>query len=1160
MRTLINNNWEFCELGVGSTFAEAMAVFESGRGQQVTLPHDWMITDCSDLYRDGRGWYRKVIEWNEEAPRAGILFDGVYQDSVYYLNGEQVGEWKYGYTRHEIDLTGQLRRGRNEIVVSATFEGPNSRWYSGAGINRDVWLVTSEETRIEDGGIYLSAAEQADGHWTLRVETEVTGPEAEHAQVQVEICRDGEAVTPTSVRDVASMLSATADEDEVIHAQLLELTGITPWDIVTPALYDVTIRLIVQGSVVQTETLRYGFRTLQYDPEQGLLLNGQHIKLQGVCLHSDAGALGNTYHREAVVRQFTIMKELGANALRLAHNPYAAPVLDIADEMGFLVIDEAFDMWERSKNPYDYARFFNEWQARDIRSYVRRDRNHPCVFLWSIGNEIYDQHVGGDRGIEISRMLMEEVQALDPCRNAAVTTGSNYMPWENAQRCAEVYKLAGYNYGEQYYAQHHKDHPDWVIYGSETSSICQSRGVYHFPLSAGILSEEDLQCSALGNAVTSWGTKRLEDVITYDRDLPYSMGQFVWAGMDYIGEPTPYKTKNSYLGMADTAGFPKDDYYVFQAAWTNADEHPMIHVFPHWDYNEGQRIDVRVCSNLPVVELFLNGRSLGMQKLDHAPGSGSHILADWQVLYEAGEITAVGYRSEVPADGGLPTLVEVCRETRHSFGNTAGFTVTEDPRTTLPGESGRADDAQTGTSLSDETAGGALSGEAATDAAASNATATAARQTRLRYYTIRAIDRDGYPVENASDYVRVDVDGGRLVGLDNGDSTDQANYDSPCRHLFSGMLLAIAEGPETMTLRVTPITPVAVRKVTLVPDGERVLGPGHETARIRAVVEPADAADQEVTFSVVDANGVAANIARIEQQGHEAVITAIGDGEFYVRCTSRSGDDHTRVISQIEYQVEGLGEAFLDPYGFISGSLYSDVIGTVGNGNEKGIATARDGETTVTWSDIDYGKAGSDEVEIAIFALTGEEYPIEIWEGQPGQDGARLLCSAVYCKPSIWNTYQPETFHLSDRLTGVTSMSIRVHQKMHIKGFTFRKQSRAWMQLAPADADEIYGDSYEADGKAMRHIGNNVTFLYRDMDYGERFLHGIRISGGSDLAQNTIHVRFYDGETEHKEIVEFETAKGRVQEFPLPAYTGQWDVSLVFLPGSDYDLDWFTFY
>ena len=1110
MKTKINENWEFCELAPESSLEEALEKLNAGEGEQVTLPHDWLIKDARNLYRDGRGWYRRKLFWNGSKPRAYLIFDGVYMDSAYYLNGEKIGEWKYGYTRHSIDLTGKLQQGWNELVVSATFLAPNSRWYSGAGIERDVWLVTEGETRIDDGGIYLSSKKQADGKWLLRAETEISGPDRDRAQVEIAIQRGKEPV-PALAREAEPELSA--QPGQTIRAQVLEIENVREWSPEHPNLYTVTVSLVLDGSVLQTESFCHGFRTIRLDPDAGCILNGEHIKLNGVCLHSDAGALGNTFHRQAVIRQLQTMREMGANALRLAHNPFAEETLEIADRMGFLVIDEAFDMWEKSKTPFDYARFFDEWQERDIRSYVRRDRNHPCVFLWSIGNEIYDQHAGG-RGYEITEMLTKEVRALDPCGNAKVTAASNYLPWENAQHCADVYKVVGYNYSEQYYKDHHRAHPDWVIYGSETVSVCQSRGVYHFPLSAGILSEEDEQCSALGNAVTSWGTRHLEDAICGDRDLPWTLGQFVWAGADYLGEPTPYKTKNSYLGLVDTAGFPKDDYYVFQSAWTDGAQKPMIHVFPWWDFNPGQLIDVRVCSNQPVVELFLNGKSLGRQRLDHAPGSGTHLIADWQIPYEEGELTAVGYRE-------TPALAETCRESRHSFGDTDHFSVEEDPRTTLDPEH-RTED--------------------------------------LHYYRIQALDRDGNPVENASDYVRVEVLGGKLLALDNGDSTDWSNYQNPCRHLFSGKLLAIARGPEDMQVTVTAQSPVAVRKILLLPDGETTLGPEKKTAGIRAVVMPECAEDQEVTFSAVDANGVATNIARIEQIGQTAKITAIGDGMFYVRCTSKSGDDHTRVISQMEYRVEGLGQAYLDPYGFISGSQYSDVQGTVGNGNEKGIATARDGETTVTWSSINFGTAGSDRIRIWIFALTSEEYPIQIWEGIPGEEGAELLADAIYCKPTIWNTYQPETFALSKRLRGISRISIRVHQKIHIKGFTFEKSSRAWQRLSPAEADEIYGDSYEQDGEKMRHIGNNVTFLFRDMDFTGHALSGIRISGGSSLPQNTIHIRFYDGKSEEKDAVEFMSAGGRIQEFSLPKREGTCEVSVIFLPGSDFDLDWIEFF
>lgn len=1117
MKTKFNEDWEFCELGTDSTLEDAEEAMKSGKAQKVRLPHDWLIRDCSNLYRDGRGWYRKKILWNDAAPHAELIFDGVYMDSAYYLNGEKIGEWKYGYTRHSIDLTGKLKHGCNELMVSATFQAPNSRWYSGAGIERDVFLVTGEETRIGDGGIYLSSRKTDDGKWALRVETQIDGPDRDRAGIQV-VLKNGEVLEPVRTQEDAPKLPVRKEQRACV--QVLTYDGIREWSTDDPVLYDIHVLLTLDGKVLQEEKLRFGFRTIRLDPNQGLFLNGRHMKLNGVCIHSDEGALGNTFHQEAVVRQFRIFKEMGANALRLAHNPFAEQTLDIADEMGFLVLDEAFDMWEKSKTKYDYARFFDAWQKKDIESFVRRDRNHPCVFLWSIGNEIYDQHAG-ERGYEVTKMLTEEVHAQDPCGNAVVTAASNYLPWENAQHCADVYKVVGYNYSEQYYEAHHRAHPDWVIYGSETVSLCESRGIYHFPLSAGILSEEDEQCSALGNSVTSWGTKRIEDAISYDRDLPYSLGQFVWSGADYIGEPTPYKTKNSYLGLIDTAGFPKDAYYVFQSAWTDRKGHPMIHVFPYWDFNPGQLIDVRVCSNAPVVELFLNGKSLGRQKLSHDAGSGFHLIADWQVPYESGELLAVGYEEEEPEVGQKPVLREICRESRHSFGNTAEFLVKEDVRTGTAGEK---------------------SGK------------------KLHYYSITAVDADGYSVENASDYVRVEIEGGKLIGLDNGDSTDSDNYQEPSRHLFSGKLLAIAEGPASMKVHVTRMHPAAVRRITLLPEGTCLLDQKRKSAGILAVVEPEDAEDQEVLFSVVDANGVKANTARITQQGKKAVIEAVGDGTFYVRCTSKSGSDHTRILSQLEYRVEGLGKAYLNPYEFISGSLYTGVQGTVGSGNEKGVATARDGETTVTWDGIDFGKDGSDEVKIWIFALTSEKYPIAIYEGTPGEKGSRLLAEAVYCKPTIWNTYQPETFHLSEVLKGITSISIRVHQKIHIKGFTFRKKPRAWQRLYPAEADEIYGDSYTQDGRMMRHIGNNVTFLYRGLEFDDHPLHGIRISGGSVLPQNSIHIRFYNENGEIKEIVEFESSGGRIQEFALGEQTGRLDVSVIFLPGSDFDLDWIMFY
>lgn len=393
----------------------------------------------------------------------------------------------------------------------------------------------------------------------------------------------------------------------------------------------------------------------------------------------------------------------------------APDVMEQADEMGFLVVSEAFDMWERPKNAFDYARFFPEWWRRDVKSWVRRDRNHPSLIMWSIGNEIYDTHAG-ERGQELTRLLAGEVRRHDPDGHAGVTLGSNYMPWENAQKCADIVKLAGYNYAEKYYQEHHRKHPDWVIYGSETGSVVSSRGVYHFPYSSQILADEDGQCSSLGNSSTSWGARSAESCILAEREAPFSCGQFLWTGFDYIGEPTPYHTRSSYFGQLDTAGFPKDSYYIYQAAWTDWREHPMVHVFPYWDFNRGQAVDVRVCSNAPRVELFLNGKSLGSRSMDR--DSGTYPQGHWQISFEPGKLCARAYDEE----GNL-----VAQESRSSFGEAARIVMAAD-RNVIRGD-GRD----------------------------------------MAFVEISVLDGQGRPVENAVNRIRVSVTGkGYLAGLDNG--------------------------------------------------------------------------------------------------------------------------------------------------------------------------------------------------------------------------------------------------------------------------------------------------------------------------------------------------------------------------------------------------------
>lgn len=1212
MKRLFNGGWSFwCG-------EPDLDVSEAGKHltefQKVDLPHDWLIADAKNLYRDGCGFYRKIFSMQpKENKRYSLIFEGVYMDTTIWVNEQQAGEWKYGYSTFEIDLTPFVKAGENEILVSVNFRSPNSRWYSGAGIYRDVWFKETTKTYIRENGVYIhtEACGEKEGKepdFLLYADTEIVGDAWDEVRHTLYAKREAppeielpfelllgdemelvEEASPEETYAGSERADFCLSETIIFHntnknTNIYRVKSPRCWDVEHPHLYILKTGLWKDGEIIQEEYSQIGFRSIAFDPEQGFLLNGRRVKLNGVCEHHDLGALGAAFHRAAMARKFRILKEMGVNALRGTHNMTAPAVVELADQMGILMISEAFDMWERSKTTYDYARFFKEWSERDVESWVMRDRNHPCIIMFSIGNEIYDTHVDA-HGREITVRLRDLVKKYDYRRNAGITIGSNYMPWENAQLCADEVKLAGYNYGEKYYEEHHKAHPDWVIYGSETSSIVQSRGIYHFPLRASILTEDDEQCSSLGNSPTSWGAKSMERCVCEDRDMDFSMGQFLWTGFDYIGEPTPYHTKNSYFGQVDTAGFPKDAYYVWQSAWTDYRKAPMIHIFPYWDFNEGQSIDIRVCSNAPFVELFCNGKSCGRQQLTHEKGSGHHIIADYSLPYEKGVLYAVAYDEE----GNV-----TARETKASFGNSAEIVLRA---------SGRA---------------------------------AVANGRDLFFVEIGTWDEKGNPVENAVDRVTVQVEGaGHLVGLDNGDSTDEDSYKGNSRRLFSGKLLAIIETgmiPGAVRIRVSgkglksaelvceaveidqmltfmkgekaqriyhnfwqdlceeTYAPgsteliedheerqrerqedeqkqsqkerldekqeeIPVRKITLCSPMGQKLSKEQPYLTVEAEVEPKEATDRQLMFRVVDEHGVDSNLVRLLVQGHTAQLHAMGDGSFYLRCMSRSGTDRIRVISQLEFTVEGMGQAYRNPYELISGSLYTSYQGEVSNGNERGVATARDGETVVTFGNIDFGPVGSDEITMPIFALTSEEYPIRIYEGVPGEEGCQLLADVVYQKPSIWNTYQEETYSLAKRVTGINTISVAVHQKIHLKGFVFKKLQKAWLSLNAAEADSVYGDTFTKEERAITGIGNNVTITYTEMDFGEEGTAGIRICGRAPESSNSLHIRFLQGEEESKQLVEFPMCGEYTEkEFSLTPVKGKWDVSFVFLPGSCFDL------
>ena len=1111
MRKLWNEDWMFTKLPLGSTYAD----MKKAALCPVVLPHDWLIGNTDDLYASGDGWYVKTLI-NEGLDACVLLdFDGVYMDADVLLNGEVICIHRYGYTPFFADLTGKMKPGENEIAVHIRHQSPNSRWYSGAGIYRSVRLLSLPKRHMVPDGFQANTARSGEA-WVLIVEAEIAG--------------DGEEMPEVILRapEGKILVAGRMDKTDTGAALSLTLHDIQPWSIQKPALYTLELTL---GS--QIETLRVGFRETLFTPDRGFFLNGEPVKLHGVCLHHDLGALGAAFNIDAAKRQLEIMQNMGVNAVRTSHNPPARELLDLCDEMGLLVMDELYDMWELPKTEFDNARFFPKTYPQDVAAWVRRDRCHPSVILWSIGNEIYDMQAS-DRGRLWTRLLMEEVRKHDT-RHAPVTFASNYMPWEGAQKCADIVKLPGYNYAEKYYAAHHEQHPDWVIFGSETGSLLASRGIYHFPMKEDILSDEDLQCSALLNSNTSWGAKDIRHLLADDLNTEYSFGQFIWAGIDYIGEPTPYHTRNCYFGQTDTACFPKDAYYFYQAMWTGR---PMIHIGVYWDWNEGQIIDVPVMTNGAFAELFLNGRSLGKKRVNRYDPEAC--LPVWRVPYEKGQLKALAYDEK----GAV-----LCETAKVSFGEAEALV---------------------------------LEGN------------TLFMQGGVAFLTVWAKDGAGNPVENAVNRVNVRIEGpGVLLGVDNGDSTDRDGYKTYSRRLFSGKLLimigAQAEGKILVTVsspglktaetiltvgrsRTESAHPfpdlckkeetddgLFIRKISLKALSSTALTPEHPAVEIEASVLPESAFEQPLSFRVVNAQGVEMPFAKVERHGNRVTVTALGDGSAYLRATANNGYPHARVISSLEVAASGFGPVGLDPYGFISASLCDIRMGDIGAGNEQGIAFARDGESAAGFSNVDFGPAGSDEITLPIFALNDDLYRLKLWDGVPGQ-GGKLICELPYQKKSIWNTYQPETWRLPYALRGAHTLCFSLDCKIHLKGFSFARQSRALRYNPAGEADALYGDSFVKEGNAVRQIGNNVTLSFRNMDFGPGGKYQMILDGATGLPVNTVSLRVTNGQGETAVITcAFQKSERGEQRFDVDVPKGLSEVSFVFLPGSSFDFYGFRF-
>ncbi len=1127
---LFNDNWFFCKTDLNG-------ILENCVFQPVEIPHDFLIYNTKNLYENSIGWYKKefdICDFNKSLEDFIIRFDGVYMDSTIYLNGKTVGEWKYGYSSFEVDLTEHVQE-KNTLIVKVVHQSPNSRWYSGAGIYRNVYIKRKSKSHILSDSLYIHTKEKENKLWELKVDAKIKNYQ-DVDNILINLSLNNEPVLEHQTNSIFDL------------KEVLTINNPKLWDINTPEnLYKLKVSLIKHNNIIDYQETTLGFRTIFFDLDNGLMLNGRKVALQGVCQHHDLGGLGSAFNKKALKRQMETLKEMGTNAIRTAHNMPAKELMELADEMGILICSEALDMWESSKTPFDYGRFFDQWVEKDFESWITRDRNHPSLIMWSIGNEIHDTHASL-HGVDITKRLVALVEKYDYYGNAVPTIGSNYMLWDNAPKCADVVKFAGYNYAEQLYNPHHEKYPDWYIYGSETSSVVQSRGIYHFPLNKSVLSDDDEQCSALGNSSTSWGAKSMEAVIINHRQ-PHILGQFIWTGTDYIGEPTPYQTKNSYFGQIDTAGFKKDSFYFYQAEWTSYKTNPMIHIFPYWDFSLGQQIDVRVCSNAPKVELYLNDKLVGSENIDHV--NGTKLIPSWKLTYEVGTLKAIAY------DENNNIIAE---DIQQSFGN--------------------------GTKLS------LLSSE----------TQILANGKDLAFIEINVLDENGIVVQNANNRVNVEVTGcGRLVALDNGDSTDFEQYKGTTRRLFSGKLLAIVaptyeSGEITVTVTSPnlpsekiiiqsisnelttnntlghsnyledtivsePIIEIPVRKIELLLE-RSLLNDVENSTLVTAKIHPENATYKEVEWRLTNVAGIDSNLATFEVVSeNQILVKGLSDGEAFIRCSTKNGKSKTSMYSLIELTLEGLGNNYFDPFNFISSGLYTKSNVELTNGNDRGVATLRSGESHVMFENINFGDFGSNTFDIDIFAMDQEPFEFEVWAGNPEEQSSEKLATLLYDLGSVWNVYKTVRYTLPKRLSGIQTIAFVVRRKIHIKGFTFVKQNKAYEKLyVSRDKNSIYGDTFTLTNEFIKEIGNNVTIGFENMDFTEGAVSKITIFGQTPIDVNTVQIRCTSEKGVLIEELPFTKSKDfKEMTFDLPKLNEVYDVDFIFLPGSNFNFQWFMF-
>jgi beta-galactosidase len=755
-RTSFNKEWlfaRFANMPDGAFKEEPTGLeatdFVDTLWRKLDLPHDWGIegpfrmdlpNSTGKLPWSGIGWYRKHfnVSPSEKGNLFFIDFDGAMSHTKIWLNGKYIGEWPYGYASFRFDITPYIRFTEENVIAVRLDNPPNSsRWYPGGGIYRNVWLVKTAPVHIAHWGNFVTTPNITEKSSAVHVETKVDNQtnDAVDITVQVKIseCGNSAVIASTKRNKLRIPANKTAKCEVEADIRFPKL-----WSLESPNLYCAKVFLQQKGIAVDSATTIFGIRRAVFTPDIGFVLNGKRIQINGVCNHHDLGLLGTAVNVRALERQIELLQEMGCNAIRTSHNPPAPELLNLCDQMGMLVIDEAFDCWEQGKTPNDYSLLFKEWHEKDIRAFVRRDRNHPSVIAWSSGNEVREQGDG-----RLSKKLKEIFQSEDPTR--PVTAGCDKLDagFNGFQNSVDIF---GYNYKPYMYKKFREENPEIPIYGSETASCVSTNGEYFFPVSGDKSNSVNNNQVGSYDLYTPWWAN-IPDVEFEGQDKnPFLAGEFVWTGFDYLGEPTPFfgdtsVSRSSYFGIMDLCGFKKDRFYLYQSRWRP--DFPVAHILPHWNWPNrvGKITPVHVYTSGDEAELFLNSKSLGRKKKDLY----KYRLRWDDVKYETGELKVIAYKN------GKQWAMDIVKTT----GPAAKLELTVD-RSMIDAD-GRD----------------------------------------LAFITVKILDKDGLKVPTANNLIYFKVRGcGVIAAVGNGDPTNHNSFQSEQYNAFHGQCILIIRSVE----------------------------------------------------------------------------------------------------------------------------------------------------------------------------------------------------------------------------------------------------------------------------------------------------------------------------------------------------------------------------